>query len=144
MDTGIFKRELNILHVEDDAVEAMNLQRIFRKLDVRHRLHSAANGEIALAKLRDTPSLYPDIILLDLHMPLMDGLEFLQVLRSDPALRSITVYVLTSSDLPFDRERALHLDVASYLVKPFTPEKYKEVIVQLLSIWESADFPRRA
>ena len=137
---GVFRKMLHILHVDDDAVEAMNLQRIFRKLDVQHQLHTASNGEEALRRLRDPFAIRPDLILLDLHMPLMDGIEFLQALRADESLRSMAVYVLTSSNLPQDCERANGYGIRTYLVKPVTPAKYNEVIGDLLQVWESTDF----
>ncbi len=137
---GVFTKKLHILHIEDDAVEVMNLQRIFRKLEVRHELHAATNGEEALRKLRETPAWHPDLILLDLHMPRMNGHEFLHALRADENLQSIAVYVLTSSDLPQDNEKASQYKVASYVVKPGTPARYNEVIEQLLSVWETTNF----
>lgn len=140
METGTFSKQLRIMHIEDDAVEAMNLARIFRKLGVGHDLESCSNGEEALHKLQQSTANPPDLILLDLHMPLMDGVEFLQALRSDPQLKVISVYVLTSSDLPQDHENASRYGVARYLVKPFTPEKYKETIMELLYLWEATDF----
>ncbi len=138
--TVVFKKKLRIMHIEDDVIEAMNLARIFRKLEVGHSLRSFVNGEEALKALTGAPAERPDLILLDLHMPLMNGMEFLQAIRADEELKSISVYVLTSSDLPQDHDNATRLDVARYLVKPFTPEKYKDAIVELLTLWESTDF----
>jgi CheY-like chemotaxis protein len=142
METGTFSKQLRIMHIEDDAIEAMNLVRIFRKLGVGHDLHFCSNGEEAMQTLQASTTIPPDLILLllDLHMPLMDGVEFLQALRSDPKLKVISVYVLTSSDLPQDHENASRYGVERYLVKPFTPEKYKETILELLQLWEKTDF----
>jgi CheY-like chemotaxis protein len=140
MCIGVGSMELRILHVEDDAVEAMNLQRIFRKLGVKHQLASATNGEAALLHLRENPRVLPHIILLDLHMPFMNGLEFLQALRSDANLGHIAVYVLTSSVMPQDEFHARQYNIENFLVKPFTPDKYREVIVDLLAKWEDRIF----
>lgn len=73
-------------------------------------------------------------------MPLMNGIEFLVALRADAKLQGIAVYVMTSSDLPEDRAAALQLQVTRYVVKPFTTEKYQEVIVDLLLHWEATEF----
>ncbi len=140
MEGVMFKKGLRILQIEDDAVEKMSLQRIFRKLSVPHHLETAANGEEALLKLRSNQAAFPHIILLDLHMPLMNGIEFLAALRADTKLQSIAVYVMTSSDLPEDRDAAVRLRVSRYVVKPFTTEKYQEAIVDLLLHWESIEF----
>jgi CheY-like chemotaxis protein len=142
MSFGAFTRELKILHIEDDAVETMNLRRIFRKLNVGHELLAATNGEDALSKLRESRDDMPHLVLLDLHMPLMGGLEFLEILRSDPQFVTMPVYVLTSSDLPQDKSRAAQYGVKRYVVKPFTPEKYDEVILDLLHAWEATEFAR--
>jgi CheY-like chemotaxis protein len=140
MNTRTYSKELRILHVEDDAVESMNLVRIFRKMGVNHQLHAASNGEEALQILRQEYPQRPDLILLDWQMPLMDGGEFLAVLRADEELCDLAVYVLTSSDLPQDKALAKQYNVASYSVKPFTPDQYNEVIRQLLAKWEDTDF----
>lgn len=139
MEKRVFNKALRILHVDDDAVEAMNLKRVFAKMEVKHQLEVAQNGEVAMSRLKSEHGQRPHVILLDLHMPLMDGIEFLKELRADEALQSIPVYVLTSSDLAQDRESARRLGISRYLVKPFTPEKYNEVILELLLHWESLD-----
>ena len=140
MEGVTFKKGLRILQIEDDAVEKMSLQRIFRKLSVPHQLETASNGEEALLKLRSNPTFAPHLILLDLHMPMMGGIEFLSALRSDADLQGIAVYVMTSSDLPEDRDHALRLRVSRYVVKPFNSEKYQEVIIDLLRHWEATEF----
>ena len=73
-------------------------------------------------------------------MPMMGGIEFLSALRSDADLQGIAVYVMTSSDLPEDRDHALRLRVSRYVVKPFNSEKYQEVIIDLLRHWEATEF----
>src|SRR3569832_67439 len=91
----------SVLLVEDDDVDAMSVTRAFKKLKVVNPLHRAVNGLQALIKLRGaqgeqmlTPT--PKILMLDINMPRMNGLEFLHELRNDPALRPISVVVLTT------------------------------------------------
>ena len=94
---------LNILLVEDDSVDVMNVQRAFKKNNITNPLHIAFNGVEALNMLRGSngrPKLNPKprIILLDINMPKMNGLEFLRELRNDPELKTTTVLVMTTSN----------------------------------------------
>src|SRR5579871_6578585 len=94
---------LNILLVEDDELDVMNVQRAFRKNNIVNPLYVAGNGLEALAMLRgeDGAPEFPGerrLVLLDLNMPRMNGIEFLRALRADPALAMIPVVVLTTSD----------------------------------------------
>lgn len=126
---------ISILLVEDDEVDAMNLKRAFKKVKITNPLHVAENGLEALALLRGEgcPPIIPrpKLILLDLNMPCMNGLEFLQELRTDPDLRSISVIVLTTSDEEQDKVAAYDLNVAGYILKPVEPEKFIEAITTL-------------
>lgn len=132
---------LNILLVEDDEVDIMTVQRAFKKGNITNPLYLAGNGIEALAMLRDTPaqpSLIPAerrLILLDLNMPKMNGLEFLQELRADPAIRHIPVVVLTTSNEERDRVQAYDLNVAGYILKPVTFSIFVELMVTLNKYW---------
>ena len=102
---------VTILLVEDDAVDVMNVQRAFKKNNIKNPLAVAGNGLEALCMLRGEEgfakiSPRPQIILLDLNMPKMNGLEFLKELRQDPELRSISVFVMTTSNDDRDRIEA--------------------------------------
>lgn len=112
---------LNILLVDDDEIDIFAVQRIIRKHQITNPLHVAQDGLQALELLRGGPGQpplpHPLIILLDLNMPRMGGLEFLSVLRADPIYKSLPVYVLTTSDDARDRTAAAELDVAGYLLK---------------------------
>lgn len=112
---------LSILLVEDDDVAAEAVELNLRKHDVPYPVVWAEDGMDALEILRGRhPSKtigWPRIILLDLNMPRMNGFEFLQELRSDPALRDNVVFVLTTSDSDSDRSRAYHEHIAGYIVK---------------------------
>jgi CheY-like chemotaxis protein len=132
---------LNILLVEDDEVDVMTVQRAFKKGNITNPLYIAGNGIEALAMLRgttDQPSLIPSerrIILLDLNTPKMNGLEFLQQLRADPAIRQIPVVVLTTSNKEKDRVQAYNLNVAGYILKPVTFNIFVELMITLNKYW---------
>jgi CheY-like chemotaxis protein len=132
---------LNILLVEDDEVDVMTVQRAFKKGNITNPIYIAGNGLEALEMLRGTtgkPSLIPAerrIILLDLNMPKMNGLEFLQELRADPAIRQIPVVVLTTSNEEKDRIQAYNLNVAGYILKPVTFSIFVELMITLNKYW---------
>ncbi len=132
---------LNILLVEDDEVDVMTVRRAFKKGNITNPLYVAGNGIEALAILRgqpDQPSLIPTerrLILLDLNMPKMNGLEFLQELRADRQLRQIPVVVLTTSNEERDRFQAYQLNVAGYMLKPVTFSIFVEMMVTLNKYW---------
>jgi CheY-like chemotaxis protein len=132
---------LNILLVEDDEVDVMTVQRAFEKGNITNPLYIAGNGLEALTMLRGEPgqpSVIPSdrrIILLDLNMPKMNGLEFLQELRSDPTIRQIPVVVLTTSNEEQDRIQAYNLNVAGYILKPVTFSIFVELMITLNKYW---------
>ena len=132
---------LNILLVEDDEVDVMTVKRAFKKGNITSALYIAGNGLEALAMLRGTseqPSPIPPerrIILLDLNMPKMNGLEFLHELRSDATIKSIPVVVLTTSNEERDRVEAYDLNVAGYMLKPVTFGVFIELMVTLNKYW---------
>lgn len=136
-----FKRGLQLLHVDDDVVDAASLRRSLEKLKVNHELRHASNGEKALQMLRTDSTLRPDVILLDLNMPVMGGLEFLEHLRQDPRLKSITVFILSTSDFPPDVTRAYSLNVAGYLVKPMSSSQFSTMLDQLFRLLAVYEFP---
>jgi CheY-like chemotaxis protein len=135
-------RVLNILLVEDDQVDVMNVKRAFDKNLIANPLYVAINGLDALEMLRS--GAIPDerrIILLDLNMPKMSGLEFLRELRADPALQSIPVIVLTTSNDERDKIEAYNLNVAGYLVKPVTFINFVDVMGTLNKYWTLVELP---
>jgi CheY-like chemotaxis protein len=132
---------LNILLVEDDEVDVMTVKRAFKKGNITNPLYIAGNGIEALEMLRDTPgqpSLIPverRLILLDLNMPKMNGLEFLQELRSDAKIGHIPVVVLTTSNEERDRVKAYGFNVAGYLLKPVTFNTFVDLMITLNQYW---------
>jgi CheY-like chemotaxis protein len=135
-------RALNILLVDDDEVDVMTVKRAFTKANITNPMFVATNGREALDLLRSgTMPATRRIILLDLNMPKMNGIEFLRELRSDPALSLTTVVVLTTSNEDRDRVEAYRLNVAGYLLKPVTFHTFAEVMAALNKYWTLQEMP---
>ncbi len=136
---------INILLVEDDEVDVMNVQRAFKKNHINNELHVAGNGLEALAMLRgdgvEAIIPKPKIILLDINMPRMNGIEFLTELRADPAFKSISVFVLTTSNDDKDRIAAYDLNVAGYILKPVELDSFIEAVATLNLYWTLTELP---
>jgi CheY-like chemotaxis protein len=133
---------LNILLVEDDEVDVMNVKRAFEKYHIMNPVFVAENGLEALQMLR-TGAVPGErrIILLDLNMPRMNGIEFLRALRADAELKSTTVVVLTTSNNDRDKIEAYNLNVAGYLVKPVTFSEFAELMITLNKYWSLVELP---
>jgi CheY-like chemotaxis protein len=134
--------QLNILLVEDDEVDVMTVKRAFRQNHITNPLFVAHDGVEALEKLRgeEIPK-GRRIVLLDLNMPRMNGIEFLQEVRKDPELTATPVIVLTTSNDDQDKVRAYNLNVAGYLVKPVTFANFCELMVALNKYWSLVELP---
>jgi CheY-like chemotaxis protein len=133
---------LNILLVDDDTVDVMNVRRAFAKASIVNPLWVAENGIEALARLRDSSMpLHNRLILLDLNMPKMNGLEFLRELRADPTLAPTPVVVLTTSNEERDKVQAYDLNVAGYLVKPVTFVDFVDLMATLNKYWMLVEMP---
>ena len=112
---------INILLVEDDTLDVMDARRTLDRMNILYRMHVARNGEEALAFLRDVDTNgpeRPDIILLDLNMPKMNGIEMLTQMRKMDEWKETKVFVITTSDEHEDKEMARTLGVSGYIVKP--------------------------
>jgi CheY-like chemotaxis protein len=135
-------RTLNILLVEDDEVDVMNVQRSFKKNNISNPLYIAGNGVEALEMLRNgSVPAQNRLILLDINMPKMNGIEFLRELRADPALRANPVVVLTTSNDDKDRMETYQLNVAGYLLKPVTFSSFVELMLALNKYWMLVEMP---
>jgi CheY-like chemotaxis protein len=133
---------LNILLAEDDQVDVLNVRRAFEKNRILNPLYVAGDGLEALEMLR-AGKVPADrrIVLLDLNMPRMNGIEFLRELRSDPQLAATPVIVLTTSNDERDRVDAYNLNVAGYLLKPVTFVNFVEVMATLNKYWSLVELP---
>jgi CheY-like chemotaxis protein len=125
-------RTTNILLVDDDDIDVMNVRRAFEKANIHNPLFHAGDGLEALDMLR-SGGLPPKrrLVLLDLNMPRMNGIEFLHELRTDPALQNTAVVVLTTSEAERDQVDAYDLNVAGYLVKPLRFAAFVELMAAL-------------
>ena len=133
---------LNILLVEDDHVDVMNVKRAFERNRITNPLFVAADGIEALEMLRGGK--VPDtrrMILLDLNMPRMNGIEFLRELRRDPELQHTPVVVLTTSNDQRDKIEAYNFNVAGYLLKPVTFLNFVELTAALNKYWTLVELP---
>jgi CheY-like chemotaxis protein len=137
---------IHILLVEDDEVDIQNMERFFKKNNIANPLHIAKNGLEALNKLQGTngekkldPT--PKIIILDISMPKMNGIELLQILHNDPELKSILVFILTASNHDKDKIAAYNLKVAGYILKPMQLLDFAENMSVLNQYWGLLEFP---
>jgi CheY-like chemotaxis protein len=135
-------RVLHILLVEDDEVDVMNVKRAFEKNKILNPLYVASNGLEALSMLREgkVPQARR-LVLLDLNMPGMSGIEFLRELRADPKLRLTPVVVLTTSGDEKDRIDAYDFHVAGYLRKPVEFPNFMELTAALNKYWTLVEMP---
>lgn len=136
---------IHILLVEDDEIDAEAIVRGFQKQQVENPITVVPNGIEALNALRGdggyerVPA--PYLILLDLNMPRMNGIEFLQAVRQDPQLKSSIVFVLTTSDSDRDKLAAYREQIAGYLLKQRSGVNFIELVNMLDSYWRIVEFP---
>ncbi|MEQ8209657.1 MAG: response regulator [Lacipirellulaceae bacterium] len=137
-------KDPKVLLVEDDRVDAEAVKRAFEKQRISNTLIMANDGIEALEILRgeqSEPLQRPFIILLDLNMPRMNGLEFLKQLRADEMLRDTIVFVLTTSDDPRDKVAAYENQVAGYMVKSRVGEDFLKLTELLSQFWRIVEMP---
>jgi CheY-like chemotaxis protein len=134
---------MTILLVEDDEVDIMNVKRAFKKNNISNPLLIAHNGIEALAILRSTAkdAPKPKIILLDLNMPKMGGIEFLKEIRQDHALSNLSVFIMTTSNEDGDKIDAFNLNVAGYILKPLSMDRFISAVSTLNSYWALCEYP---
>lgn len=136
------QRAVNILLVEDDRVDVMNVRRAFERNNIANPLFVAENGVEALQMLRAGPiPRTRRLVLLDLNMPKMNGIEFLRELRADPDLSLTPVVVLTTSNDEQDKVEAYNLKVAGYLLKPVTFVNFVGLMAALNRYWTLVEMP---
>jgi len=137
---------VNFLIVDDDQVSVMAIKRVLRRLRILNPIHEASDGEEALALLRaqvlEWGKLPPFLVTLDLNMPRMDGLEFLEAVRHDPVLHRIVVFVLSSSDMPADVASAYDNNVAGYIVKDDLGSSFLQAFELLEAYSRIVELPR--
>jgi len=131
----------SILLVEDDVVDVMSVRRALRELNSNTTLSVAGNGEEALVYLRNLEHPLPGIILLDLNMPRMNGIDVLKILKNDERLRRIPVVILTTSKEEKDRLESFNLSVAGYMIKPVDYAGFVEIVRTIQRYWNQSEMP---
>ena len=134
-------KEVTILLVEDDDVDAMTIERAFKKLRVGNTIVRACDGLEAFELLNDSVLASPFIILLDLQMPRTNGLEFLEALRKDPKHASSIVFVLTTSKADEDMISSYKHNVAGYFLKNSAGDEFLDIVNVLDGYWKIVHFP---
>jgi CheY-like chemotaxis protein len=129
----------HILLIEDDDVDIMTVRRSMKELGVPNPLDQVSDGEQGLAFLRNPANARPGLILLDLNMPRMNGVEFLVELRADAALKSIPVVVLTTSKEETDRVSAFNQSVSGYMIKPVDYPQFVNTMRIIRDYWATSE-----
>ncbi|MEP7264192.1 MAG: response regulator [Bacteroidota bacterium] len=135
------EKQIHLLHIEDDSVDRMVVNKVLKKFSEITSNYHAQNGEEALDMLRGTNghatlNPFPNVILLDVNMPRISGLEFLQELRSDEKLRHLMAFVFTTSNDDSDRQIAHRYNVAGYIIKPVDITLFESTFKTLVDYWK--------
>jgi len=125
-------RKLKILLIEDDEIERMKFSRVASKMG-NHTIIEAENGERALDTLDQIES--PNLIVLDLNMPKINGIEFLRILKNNSSLNYIPIIVMSTSNNRNDIKKCYEIGVSGYMIKPLHYEDYKNKISNLIGYW---------
>ncbi|MEM9364257.1 MAG: response regulator [Bacteroidota bacterium] len=128
---------MNVLFIEDDMIETMKMQRAISKFQSKHKIIEAKNGEEALDILKQGN--LPDIILLDLNMPRMSGIEFLSILKADEKLKYLPTIILTTSENRVDLLKCFEIGIAGYIIKPLKYEDYEAKLKRVFEYWEVSE-----
>jgi|SRR3989304_8376118 len=135
------KKQEIILLVEDDIVDQMTVKRALKDINVTNPLRITNNGEEALEYLSNEKNELPGIILLDLNMPRMNGIEFLRIVKTDNRIKRIPVVVLTTSKEEPDRVNTFDLGIAGYMIKPVDYLQFVKVIKTINLYWMLSESP---
>ncbi|MFA5554326.1 MAG: response regulator [Phycisphaerae bacterium] len=131
----------SILLVEDDLADVKILQTAFGQLGIRNPVVHAPNGQEALRHLQSPGNPWPVLILLDLNMPIMNGFEFLEIIKADEALKTIPAIILTTSDQNCDVQRGYELGAAGYITKKANVQEFLETIKGFNKYWSLSYLP---
>lgn len=129
---------MRVLYIEDDSIEIMKFQRALKKHELNHTIIEAKNGKDALNYLKGEEKL-PDLILLDLNMPQMSGIEFLTILKSDDVLKYLPTVILTTSENRNDLLECYKIGIAGYIIKPLKYADYEQNIKKIFDYWEMSE-----
>lgn len=136
---------VNLLLIDDDEVDVQGLKRAFAKNKIANPITVAHDGIEALEILRGengrTKLAKPHLILLDLNMPRMNGIEFLEAIRADDELKSAVVFMVTTSKAEEDKARAYGHNVAGYIVKQDPATTFMQAVLLMEHYWKVVEFP---
>ena len=139
---GPAARPINLLLVDDDEVDVLNVRRALERGRITNQIWVAGDGIEGLATLRGTEMPRDRrLVLLDINMPRMNGIEMLREMRADPELQMTSVVMLTTSNDDFDRVESYRLNVAGYLLKPVTFVSFVELMTALNRYWTLVELP---
>ena len=130
-----------LLLIEDDEIDVLTFRRSLKELHIINELYVACDGEEALNLLRTPERVTPCLIVLDLNMPRMTGVEFLRIVKADQKFRQIPVVILTTSKDERDKIESFNLGVAGYMVKPVDYHHFVEVIQTIDRYWTLSELP---
>lgn len=130
----------DILVVEDDIVDIMTIQRAVKQLGIPNHIIYRHNGLEALEYL-NACDCFPGLVLLDLNMPRMNGIEFLEVIRSKQEFATLPVVVLTTSQEQSDKMQSFNLSISGYMVKPVDYIKFKDMVQTIHHYWQLSELP---
>ena len=133
------KEDQIILLLEDDEVDVTAIKRTLKELQLKNPLVVCENGAKGLEWLRANSKTLPGMILLDINMPVMNGLEFLEKIKPDAALKKIPRVMLTTSMQESDRMKSAELGIAGYVLKPMNSAKYLAVMRTLATYWRESE-----
>ncbi len=134
-------KPVSILLAEDDDVDAEGVERAFRKRKILNQIYRAHDGVEALTMMREGSIPSPYIVLVDLRMPRLDGIEFLNAIREDANLKQTVVFVLTTSEADEDKTAAYGANIAGYIVKQRAADGFLEVTEMLQRYWRVVELP---
>ena len=132
---------VSILIVEDDEVDVMAIRRAFQETNISNPIYIAKDGIEALQKLRSREIPYPYIVLMDLNMPRMNGIDCMKEIRTDRNLKRTTIFALSTSNDEKDKLRAYDCNVAGYIVKSDIGNEFGKALKMLYQYLNVVDLP---
>ena len=133
-------KKLTILLIDDDEIERLKFNRVCQKNNFNHTVLEAMNGEEALRILENEDD-SPDLVLLDLNMPKMNGIEFLRKLKSNDNVKFLPIIIISSSNNFNDVKECYSVGISGYIIKPLHYEDYANSIVSLINYWSINELP---
>ena len=127
-----------ILYIEDDEIDAIKFAATLKNLNFSEDIVTKENGQEGLDWLFENKNQLPKIIVLDLNMPKMGGLEFMEAIKADEILKKIPIIVFTTSDEKIDIQRSFQYQVSGYMVKPFDQKAYSDIIILIKEYWDKS------